>query len=87
MLGKAKSVLGPLKEYEQELEILDFMLSQKFWRRGKRADWYRRKAIIYGHLIRQADTKDKKWELQRLSMLGLRAALLDEDVGIGTCEF
>ena len=37
---------GPLKEYDDELMVLNCLLSQKYWRRGKRANWYVRRAII-----------------------------------------
>ncbi|PPQ74783.1 hypothetical protein CVT26_004891 [Gymnopilus dilepis] len=82
MLGKAVRVLGSLKEYQQELEILEFMLSQRTWRRGKRGEWYRRIAVIYVHLIRRADTKEKRFDLQKAYLLLLRNAVLDNEVGI-----
>ncbi|KAF8912179.1 VRR-NUC domain-containing protein [Gymnopilus junonius] len=82
MLCKATSALGPLKEYEKEQEILNFLLSQTFWRRGKRAQWYRRRAIVQGHLIAQASSQQKKFELRAQCMVWLRDGLLDEDVGI-----
>lgn len=87
MLCKAISALGPLKEYEKEQEILNFLLSQRFWRRGKRAQWHRRRAIVQGHLIAQAVSQEKKFELRVQCMVWLRDSLLDDDVGIGMCRF
>lgn len=84
MLHKATKALGTLKEYKQELKIVNDLLSQTFWRRGKRAQWYERRAIILGHLTRQADTKDAKQELTIETLEGVKEALQDEDTTLGT---
>jgi Fanconi-associated nuclease 1 len=38
--------LGVLKEYSAELEVIDSLLGQRRWRRGKRGGWHERKACI-----------------------------------------
>ncbi|KAH9484539.1 Fanconi-associated nuclease 1-like protein [Psilocybe cubensis] len=79
MLHKATKALGPLKEYKQELKIINDLLNQTFWRRGKRSQWYERRAIILGHLTRQAGTKEDKQELMIETLEGVKEALQDED--------
>jgi len=87
MVHKATSVLGPMKEYDLELKVLDALLSQRFWCRGKRAKWYNRRAVVLGHLTRAADTEEEKEELCRLTLEGVKDALLDEDTNIGESHF
>lgn len=80
MVDKATRSFGPLGEYEDELMILNSLLSQKYWRRGKRAEWYVRRAIIQDHL--RCRDKAQKVGLEE-SLRGLKEALLDKDTGIG----
>ena len=87
MVYKATKALGPLKEYGLELQMLENLLSQKFWSRGKRGNLYERQAIVLGHLRAKADNpSDKKVVLYKL-LEGLKAALMDSDTGIGTSSF
>ena len=79
MVDKAIQSFGPLKQYDDELIILNCLLNQKYWRRGKRANWYVRRAIIQNHLW----LRDKDEKLLLESMQGIKEALLDEDTGIG----
>ena len=82
MVDKAAQSFGPLKEYEDEIMILNCLLSQKYWRRGKRANWYVRRAIVQNHLwVRNKDDK-----LRFESLQGIKEALSDEDTGIGECD-
>ena len=83
MVHKATKALGPLKSYDLELKVLQALLGQKIWMRGKRSRWYERRAIVQGHLTRQAEGIDKKHELLWQTMEGVKEALLDEDTGIG----
>ena len=83
MVDRATSSFGPLKEYEDELMVLNALLSQKYWRRGRRANWYVRRAIIQNHLwLRYKDDK-----LRFESLQGIKEALSDEDTGIGGWYF
>ncbi|KIM48589.1 hypothetical protein M413DRAFT_20952 [Hebeloma cylindrosporum] len=82
MVHKATKALGPLKSYDLELKVLHALLGQKIWMRGKRARWYERRAIVQGHLTRQAEGIDTKHGLLWQTMEGIKEALLDEDTGI-----
>lgn len=79
MLEKVARSFGPLKKYDDELMILNCLLGQKYWRRGKRADWYDRRAIVEWHLW----GRDKDDNLLRQSLQGITQALSDEDTRIG----
>lgn len=76
-------MLGPLKAYELEVEILDTLLEQRFWCRGKRGKWYTRRAVVLQHLAVAERDLEKKRNLQWRSLEGLKRALLDDDTGIG----
>ncbi|KAI0957731.1 hypothetical protein AcW1_006029 [Taiwanofungus camphoratus] len=43
---KGSYALGVLKEYQYELEVLEALLAQRRWRRGRRGRWYDRRALI-----------------------------------------
>lgn len=87
MVYKAIKALGPLKEYELELQMLEHLLSQQFWSRGKRGNLYERRAIVLGHLkARAASASDKTDVLYKL-LEGLKEGLMDSDTGIGTSPF
>jgi len=83
MVHKASQVLGPLKEYELEVETLDTLLEQRFWCRGKRAKWYTRRAVVLQHLAAAEKHPEKKRDIQWRSLEGIKTALLDDDTGIG----
>jgi Fanconi-associated nuclease 1 len=83
MVHKATKALGPLKSYDLELKVLQALLDQKIWMRGKRARWYERRAIVQGHLTRQVEGIDTKHGLLWQTMEGVKDALRDEDTGIG----
>ncbi|KAF8163679.1 VRR-NUC domain-containing protein [Crassisporium funariophilum] len=83
MVHKAAKAFGPLKDYESELEVIESLLAQRCWRRGKRARWYERRAIVLGHLIRDSGGNEEKQQQLRLRNLdGVKAALLDEDTAL-----
>ncbi|KAF5373813.1 hypothetical protein D9758_000974 [Tetrapyrgos nigripes] len=46
IVGKVVPALATLKEHEREAELLDALIAQRFWRRGKRAEWYERRALV-----------------------------------------
>lgn len=46
VICKGSYALGILKEYERELEVLEALLAQKRWRRGRRGRWHERRALI-----------------------------------------
>lgn len=49
MVCKSSSALGVLKEYEREVEVLDALLAQRRYRRGRRGRWHDRKALVLMH--------------------------------------
>lgn len=46
LVHKAADALGPLKEYEKELELLNELLAQMRWRLGRRGFWHERRTLI-----------------------------------------
>ncbi|CAA7270985.1 unnamed protein product [Cyclocybe aegerita] len=82
MLYKATKVLGPSKKYELELKIIESLLSQRHWHRGRRGSWYERRAVVIGHLIRGTKDAQEKEELRRRTLEGVKEALRDDDTHI-----
>lgn len=83
MVYKATKALGPLKEYNLELQMIEELLSQRFWNRGRRGKLYERRAILLGHLTSKAVTAAEKKDLLYRLAEGLKEALMDADTGIG----
>ncbi|KAI0723944.1 hypothetical protein C8T65DRAFT_714858 [Cerioporus squamosus] len=52
---KGAYALGILKEYNEELEILDMLLEQRRWRRGRRGRWYERAALVLMNHLKDED--------------------------------
>ncbi|KAI0784419.1 VRR-NUC domain-containing protein [Abortiporus biennis] len=68
--------LGILKEYDEELRVLDALLCQKRWRRGRRGKWHERKALILmTHM-------GKSEEISRKALEAVIEALKDDDTHI-----
>lgn len=82
MVCKGVSALGILKEYEEEEKVLDALLAQKRWRRGRRGGWYERRALI---LTYHYDKDDEV--IARRAMEGIKEALLDDDTHTGSYFF
>ena len=78
-MQKGAEALGILKDYDRELEVLEALLSQRRWRRGRRGKWYERRALV---LTRYGD---KSPETLRHAMLGLIDSLNDPDTHLGGC--
>ncbi|KDQ61078.1 hypothetical protein JAAARDRAFT_571662 [Jaapia argillacea MUCL 33604] len=58
---KGSYALGIMKEYEYELNVLESLLAQKRWRRGRRGRWHDRRALILmTHLDNEDDEIAKK---------------------------
>jgi fanconi-associated nuclease 1 len=76
---KGAEALGILKDYDRELEVLEDLLNQRRWRRGRRGKWYERRALV---LIRYGDQSP---ETLRRAMLGLIDSLNDPDTHLGGC--
>jgi len=79
IVQKGAEALGILKEYDRELEVLEDLLSQRRWRRGRRGKWYDRRALV---LTRYCD---KSPGALRCTMRGLLDSLNDRDTHLGKC--
>jgi fanconi-associated nuclease 1 len=51
IIHKATSILGKLKMYKREHEVLDELLQQKLFHHARRGAWYQRKALIEEHYM------------------------------------
>lgn len=89
MLHHASRSLATLKEYDAEYEILQALLGQRLYRRGSRAKWYERRAIIQMTYLCKPDGKKRDQNVLWQALDGVNEALLDEDTGIGVvlCDF
>ncbi|GBE81686.1 hypothetical protein SCP_0400570 [Sparassis crispa] len=73
---KGSYALGVLKEHQRELDVLEELLAQRRWRRGRRGRWYDRRALILmTHCPRDEGTHER-------AMQAVTEALLDEDTHI-----
>lgn len=66
-----------LKEYQYELEVLEALLAQRRWRRGRRGRWYDRRALI----LMTHFPQDEETSLR--AMEAVIEALNDDDTHIG----
>ncbi|KAF9817812.1 hypothetical protein IEO21_03154 [Rhodonia placenta] len=73
---KGTYALGTLKEHERELGVLEALLAQRRWRRGRRGRWHERRALI---LMTHMGKSDR---IYRLAMDAVTEALMDEDTHI-----
>ena len=77
IVQKGAEALGTLREYDRELEVLEALLKQRRWRRGRRGKWYERRALV---LTRYGDRSP---ETLRRTMRGLIDSLNDRDTHLG----
>ncbi|KAJ3554977.1 hypothetical protein NP233_g12311 [Leucocoprinus birnbaumii] len=77
MVHKAATAYGLLKEHGKELAILGKLLEQTHWRKGKRAAWYERRALILEKYIGT--------DLEIIKN-GILQALADEYTGLSICQ-
>lgn len=78
-MQKGAEALGILKDYCRELEVLEALLSQRRWRRGRRGKWYERRALVLTRYF------DKSPETLRRAVHGLLDSLNDRDTHLGEC--
>lgn len=80
---KGAHALGILHEYEQELAVLDALLAQKRWRRGRRGRWHDRRALLLMKHLRDATEDDvEQLRVEKAALTGVIAALEDQDTHI-----
>ncbi|CAE6399184.1 unnamed protein product [Rhizoctonia solani] len=75
---KAADCFGALKQYDLEAKLLEALLRQTRWRRGKRGHWYDRLALIYTRYMGGGDAN------LRQAREYLLTALQDDLVSIGS---
>ncbi|TFY60075.1 hypothetical protein EVJ58_g5377 [Rhodofomes roseus] len=68
---KGSAALGMLGEHEYELEVLEALLAQRRWRRGRRGRWYERRALLL--------MKFQRYEVAKAAVI---EALEDDDTHI-----
>ncbi|EMD38241.1 hypothetical protein CERSUDRAFT_93772 [Gelatoporia subvermispora B] len=73
LVCKCSFALGILKQYDRELEVLEALLAQRRWRRGRRGRWYDRRACILSTHFEQTEQTVMR------TMSGVRDALIDDD--------
>ncbi|KAI6127692.1 VRR-NUC domain-containing protein, partial [Pisolithus croceorrhizus] len=57
IIYKGSCALGTLGEYKRELEVLESLLAQRRWHRGRRGSWHERRALILSaHFPKSRDT-------------------------------
>lgn len=83
IFGKVTQALATLKDFATEAMVLEALLGQRLWRRGKRGRWYDRRALLYTKYLCVLDDGSKDECALRRAMEGVQEALKDEDTGIG----
>jgi fanconi-associated nuclease 1 len=83
MLRKTLSALASLKDYERELELINTMLGQRLFLRGKRAKLYERRAILQTKYLCKTQEGAVDFGVLREALDGVREALLDDDTVLG----
>ncbi|KAG6887392.1 hypothetical protein C0992_012438 [Termitomyces sp. T32_za158] len=82
IFSHAMQALAALKLYAEENTVVEALLQQPFWRQGRRARWYERRALLHtNYLCRDPDPEEKKKDLNVLhrAMEGIKEALNDEE--------
>ncbi|KAI0062194.1 hypothetical protein BV25DRAFT_1916125 [Artomyces pyxidatus] len=73
IVRKGCEALGILKEYDRELEVLEELIKQRRWHRGRRGQLYDRRALILMHHFPKDDDKAAR------ALQGVKEALNDRD--------
>lgn len=83
IVHKGEYVLGRLKEYEREHEVLTALLAQRVHHSARRGGWYQRKALIEEHYMAAiASTPTKHASRETKKNLWLRKALQTCEAGL-----
>lgn len=62
IICKARHSLGFLGEYEYELEVIEDLLKQVRWRRGRRGAWYDRQVLLLTRYLKDPGRAKKAAE-------------------------
>lgn len=83
IVHKGEHVLGRLKEYEQEHEVLTTLLAQRCHHSARRGGWYQRKALIEEHYMAAiTSTLTKHTNPEMKKRFWLRKALQTCEAGL-----
>ena len=52
---KARHSLGSLGEHEYELEVIEYLLTQVRWRRGRRGAWHDRRVLLLTRYLKDPE--------------------------------
>ncbi|KAI9784153.1 MAG: hypothetical protein M1839_002658 [Geoglossum umbratile] len=85
VLHKTAYVMGRLKFYKREYDLLSDLLSQRLFHSARRGSWYQRKALIEEHYMTalfpggegDVETEKKKWK--RVALRTCESGLEDND--------
>ena len=80
---KGAYALGLLHEHEDELEVLETLLSQRAFRRGRRGRWHERRALILTNHVPKKEYRTEQSDLR--AYVAIVEALQDPDVHLSTC--
>lgn len=87
IVHKGEHVLGRLKEYGREHEVLTALLAQRGYHSARRGGWYQRKALIEEHYMAAVTpTLPKNTSLGMNKKLWLRKALQTCEAGLQDSE-
>jgi hypothetical protein len=87
VMGKIAHALATVKEYEYEMELLEMLLGQRFWRRGRRAGWYDRRALLQMNYLCKDSGGKKDMNVLREARDHIIEALDDTDTATGMFHF
>ncbi|RKF63083.1 Fanconi-associated nuclease 1-like protein [Erysiphe neolycopersici] len=86
ILHKGLYVLGRLKQYEREYDIISELLNQTFFHPARRGPWYKRKALLEEHYMYQfsrspppTDAESQKKHWKRIALSTCEKGLQDND--------
>ncbi|KAJ7209769.1 VRR-NUC domain-containing protein [Mycena pura] len=82
IVGKCTHALATLKEFASENDLLDALLEQRLWRRGRRGHWYDRRALIQMRYLYKDSDGTKNMSVLRDARDDIIKALEDEDTAM-----
>jgi Fanconi-associated nuclease 1 len=80
---KCAQALATLKEFVVEKEILDSLLEQRLWRRGRRGHWSDRRALLQINYLFKNSDGTKNIDVLHDARDGIIEALGDDDTVMG----
>ncbi|KAJ7270030.1 VRR-NUC domain-containing protein [Mycena haematopus] len=84
IVRKCGQAFATLKEWEEEMRVLDALLDQRLWRRGRRGGWYDRRALLQMNYLSKNSDGTKNMDVLSGARDGIVEALKDPDIAIVT---